>query len=146
MKKEITQGLNKYLADTAVLYIKWHNVHWNVVGRQFKSVHEYLETLYDAMAEVLDEVAELIKINNEVPLASMKDFLANTSVEELGSTEISVEKVLDIVEKDMEHMKKAAQDLREIADKDDAFDVVNMMEDHLVNYNKNIWFLKAMLK
>ncbi len=43
MKKNLFEKLNKYLADTAVMYIKLHNLHWNVYGLQFKAVHEYLE-------------------------------------------------------------------------------------------------------
>ena len=66
MKKNITNALNTYLADVSVLYFKWHNLHWNVVGPQFKAVHEYLETLYNNLADVLDEVAENLKINGEV--------------------------------------------------------------------------------
>ena len=58
MKKELVVKLNKYLADVAVSYIKMHNLHWNIVGSQFKAVHEYLETIYDSYADVLDEVAE----------------------------------------------------------------------------------------
>ena len=146
MKKEIVIALNKYLADTSVLYIKWHNLHWNVIGCQFKSVHEYLETLYDALADNLDEIAELIKINNEVPLASMKQYLELTSIQELDSVEITVKEALNLVIKDMEDLKKSAVDLRIIADKEDAFDVVGMLEDNISEYSKNIWCIKAMLK
>ena len=39
--------LNTYLANLAVLNIKIHNLHWNIVGSQFVSVHEYLESEYD---------------------------------------------------------------------------------------------------
>ncbi|MDI9476708.1 MAG: DNA starvation/stationary phase protection protein, partial [Bacillota bacterium] len=27
--------LQKYLSNTAVLIVKFHNVHWNVVGKNF---------------------------------------------------------------------------------------------------------------
>ena len=146
MKKEIVQEVNKYLANTGVLYIKWHNLHWNVVGRQFKSIHEYLETLYDALADILDDTAELLIINGEKPLGSMKEFLAVTSIEELDSVDVTVESVLSTLTKDMLQMKKSAEELRALADKDDIFDIVGMLEDHLTSYNKNIWFLKAMGK
>ena len=52
--------LNTYLANLAVINIKIHNLHWNIVGSQFVSVHEYLESEYDKAGERLDEVAELI--------------------------------------------------------------------------------------
>ena len=146
MKKELVVGLNKYLADTGVLYIKWHNLHWNVVGTQFKAVHEFIEGLYDALADVLDEAAEILKMHDETPLASMKDYLAVSTIEELPSVELAVSEVLAIVTKDMTDMKASAEALRVMADDEDVYDVVGMLEDHLGNYTKNLWFLKAMAK
>ena len=146
MKKELSQGLNVYLGDVAVLYIKWHNLHWNVVGSQFKSIHEYLETLYESMSDELDNIAELLKINDEQPAASMKEYLETTTVEELSSQEFTVEKVKEIVVNDMMLIKKSAENLRKLAEPEDAFDVANLMEDHIENYNKNLWFLKSMKK
>ena len=61
----LNNALNTYIANIGVGYIKLHNLHWNVVGSQFKAVHEYLESLYDAFADVLDETAELLKIAGE---------------------------------------------------------------------------------
>ena len=43
-------------------------------------------------------------------------------------------------------MKKHAESVRTLADEEDAYDVVALMEDHLTNYNKNLWFLRAMTK
>ena len=146
MKKELVVGLNKYLADTGVLYIKWHNLHWNVVGTQFKAVHEFIEGLYDALADVLDEAAEILKMHDETPLASMKDYLAVSTIEELPSVELAVSEVLAIVTKDMTDMKASAEALRVMADDEDVYDVVGMLEDHLGNYTKNLLFLKAMAK
>ncbi|MFI3226618.1 MAG: DNA starvation/stationary phase protection protein [Clostridia bacterium] len=146
MKQELHQDLNKYLADIAVLYIKFHNLHWNVVGKQFKNVHEYLETIYDGFADVLDEVAESIKMNGKMPVASMTEFLKITSVKELGDEEISVSDTLNIAKVDIASIKKIAESIRKTASDDDCYDVVSMMEGHLVNYNKTLWFLEAMTK
>ena len=146
MKKEIVNKINNYLADTSVLYIKLHNLHWNLVGLQFKSVHEYLESLYDNFAEVLDEVAELLKMHGEIPLASMKDYLATSKIEEIASKDIAIADVLAITLKDMQTMKATAETIRKEADEEDIFDVVGMLEDHISNYNKTIWFLQSMVK
>ena len=59
MDKELLSSINKYLANLAVEYFKLHNLHWNVVGINFKSTHEYLEVLYDGITKTLDEVAEV---------------------------------------------------------------------------------------
>lgn len=145
MNKELALKLNVYLANAGVLYVKLHNMHWNVVGSQFKAVHEYLETIYDGMADVIDEVAETLKMNGEMPLASMKEYLAVATIEELDSRARDVKTVLDTVLADLEAMKTQAEDIRRAADAEDRYDVVGLMEDELGNYNKTIWFLKATL-
>ena len=146
MNTNLVNAQNQYIADTAVLYIKWHNLHWNVVGKQFKAIHEYIETLYDAMADVLDESAEMLKIHGEVPVASMKDFLAITTIKELPSVQISSEDAISIVIEDIIKMKKTAQLVRGLANDEDLFSLVSLMEDHITNYNKNLWFLESMVK
>ena len=146
MKKELSVALNKYLANLGVEYIKLHNLHWNVVGLNFKAVHEYLEGIYDSMAEVLDEVAELIKMDGGYPLASLKEYLAVASIEELESRDYKILESLDILLKDLKALREEVLEIRSIADELDNVAFVNMAEDHLANYNKQIWFVESMLK
>ena len=40
MKKELVQQVNSYVANLGVVYIKTHNLHWNVFGLQFKANYE----------------------------------------------------------------------------------------------------------
>lgn len=146
MDKVLVEKVNSYIANIAVSYIKLHNLHWNVIGPDFKPVHEYLETLYDAMAEVLDESAELLKINGQVPLASMQDYLKVATVKELESKDYSTKEALAIVLADMQLLKAQASELRALANEQDQFDIANLAEDNLANYNKTIWFLSVMNK
>ncbi len=135
MKSEITIKLNEYLANVGVLYIKLHNMHWNVTGSQFKAVHEYLETLYDAMADVLDAVAEALKMNGEMPLASLKEYLAVATIRELESRELDVKAALGITLADMEALKAQAEDIRSAANDEDQYDIVCMMVYDLAYYS-----------
>ncbi len=146
MKKELAANLNRYLANIGVSYVKLHNLHWNVVGSDFKAVHEYLETLYDAFADVLDSVAELLKMNDVAPAASMKEYLALADIEELSSAEIKSSQALEIVLADMETLKAQAEAIRKEADAEDDYAVVGAMEGDLEEYSKTIWFLRSMLK
>ena len=126
----LNNALNTYIANIGVGYIKLHNLHWNVVGSQFKAVHEYLESLYDAFADVLDETAELLKIAGAQPVASLKGYLEIATIKELGNEAVDQKKALEI---------------RKAADAHDCFGVANLMEDHVTNYAKQIWFLRSML-
>ena len=62
-----SKKLNTYLANLAVWNVKLHNLHWNVVGKLFVSLHEYTESRYDAAFEAFDEVAEVLKMRGEMP-------------------------------------------------------------------------------
>ena len=50
--------LNTYLANLAVINIKIHNLHWNVVGSQFVAVHEFLNP------NMIRLVKDLMKLQN----------------------------------------------------------------------------------
>ena len=146
MKKELVLSMNRYLANLSVEYIKLHNLHWNVVGVNFKSIHEYLESLYDGLASSLDEVAELLKIHDEVPAASLKAHLELSDIKELDSVELHGKEVLEIVLDDFKKMRELALEIRNLADEEGLPAVVSAFEDDLAQYEKNIWFIKAMLK
>ena len=62
MNKNLVSKINGYIANIGVSFVKMHNLHWNIVGSQFKAVHEYLESVYDDYADILDEAAELLRM------------------------------------------------------------------------------------
>ena len=139
--------LNTYLANLAVLNIKIHNLHWNIVGSQFVSVHEYLESEYDKAGERLDEVAELIRISGESPVANLKEYLEISTIKEIEtSKEVSIKEALEIVLSDIKLQKELALEIRKESDETDNFPVANAMEDHIEDYNKQIWFVESSLK
>ena len=146
MKKELVKQVNHYVANLGVSYIKMHNLRWNVVGLQFKPTHEYLEEVYDEYADYLDEVAELLRMEGELPLASLKDYLAVASIKELETKEVSIEGALSTLLSDMKALREEARKLREAADEEGNFSLVAMMEDHIANFNKRIWFVEVMVK
>lgn len=140
----VTQ-MNQYLSNLAVLMVKLHNLHWNVVGPQFMPVHQFTESLYDDMFKKYDDVAELIKMKGSNPLVTMKDYLANATIEESAATQFSAKQVLTIVRDDLQKMKELATVIRNAADQRGDFEAVAEFEEHVSGYSKNLWFLKAML-
>lgn len=146
MTKNLIKETNNYLANIGVMYIKLHNLHWNVKGTQFKAVHEYLESIYDFFATTLDEVAEFIKMEDEFPLAKLTDYLEVATITELDNVDYSVKDTLEILLTDILKMKEEASSLRNYADKVDKFILTNMLEEHITEYTKIIWFVSSMLK
>lgn len=137
------KNLDKYLANLMVGNVFLHNLHWNVVGINFVGVHEYLEEMYDEFFEQYDEVAEYQKMKGIYPKASVKDYLELCDVNELESKDI---KACDAIKKALELIKQMKDLALEIAEEADDFELSNMMEDHISEYSKQIWFMESMLK
>ena len=140
------QQVNQYLADLSVWNVKLHNLHFNVTGPQFKSIHEYLESIYDEAFEYFDAVAEHVKMQGQFPLVNSAEYAKLTKIEELGQEDIPQAKVIDILLKDFKYMNDQAVAIRVAADEEGDFLLVSMMEDHVVYYVKQIWFIESMLK
>lgn len=137
--------MNHYLADLAVLNIKLHNLHWNVVGIHFKPLHVMTEELYDKLFESFDEVAEMLKIRGLRPAASMREYLELTCIEELPSDkDFTTKDVLNVLVSDLETLKKQAVEIRKLADEADDFNVVAYFEDQVEEIAKTLWFLDSM--
>lgn len=142
----MSKKLDVYLANLAVNYIKLHNLHWNVLGKTFKQAHEYLEEMYDATTESLDEVAEYQKMVGEYPKASLKDYLEIATIKELESKDISSDEAFKIALDDQKLMRKLATEIRNEADEKGEFTLVALMEDEVAAQTKIIWFIESTLK
>ncbi len=142
----MSKKLDIYLANLAVNYIKLHNLHWNVIGKTFKQVHEYLEELYDETTESLDEVAEYQKMVGVYPKASLEEYLKITTIKELESKDYSIEDALKIAVEDQKLMRDLATEIRNEADEKGEFILVALMEGEVEAQNKHIWFIESMLK
>ncbi|NLK44620.1 MAG: DNA starvation/stationary phase protection protein [Tissierellia bacterium] len=141
----IYEKMNEYLSNLAVLNVKLHNLHWNVVGLQFVQVHEFTESIYDDFFEKFDAVAELLKMKSEKPLVRMVDYLEKASIKEIDKDKFSTAEVLDILKEDLGKMRELATEIRNLADEAGDFVTVAEFEGHVEGYNKNLWFIEAML-
>jgi starvation-inducible DNA-binding protein len=74
--------LNTLLADEYVLYTKTRNYHWNVTGPQFNDLHRFFERQYEALSEVVDEVAERARTLGAPAHATLREFSEATRLSE----------------------------------------------------------------
>lgn len=138
--------LNIFLSDLAVMNIKIHNLHWNVTGSEFIIIHKLTEKLYKMLQEQFDAVAEVMKMQNETPLATMSAYLENATVEEIESRNYTTYEVLEELDGDCQILISLAKQIRDEADKKDNFLVANLFEEYLAIYAKKSWMIRAMLQ
>lgn len=142
---KLVKEFNQYLANLGVMIFKLHNIHWNVEGAQFVSVHEFTESVYDELFAYFDAVAEHMKMYSCDPDVKASDYLKNATIQELDSKKFTVKESLEVVKADLELLSKEATDLRNACDAEGWFSAVSLFEDHVAYYNKQLWFIRAML-
>lgn len=141
----LERDFNNYIANLGVMIFKLHNIHWNVEGPQFVAVHEFTESLYDEIFEYYDAVAEHLKIYSVSPDVKMSDYIKNASIKEIDAKKFEIKEALGIVKEDLEELRKQATGLRNACDNEGWFSGVTMFEDQVNYYNKQIWFIRALL-
>lgn len=74
--------LNRHVSDFYLLNIKTKKYHWDVVGPQFRTLHELWEEHYDALSENIDATAERVRTLGGYPVGTAKGFLELGSLKE----------------------------------------------------------------
>lgn len=78
--------LNQDLADAYLLLVKTKKFHWDVVGPQFRSLHQLWEEHYQALTLTIDKVAERVRALGGYPVGTMEGFLKIASLKEEAGT------------------------------------------------------------
>lgn len=144
MSKELLDELNVQVSTWSVFYTKLHNYHWYVKGPQFFTLHAKFEELYNEATLHMDEIAERMLTLGGQPLATLKDHLENSVVEEASGNESAnamVKQVTEDFDKIMDSLKKG-MDLAAKEEDDMTEDLLNSIYQSI---EKHQWMLNAFL-
>jgi starvation-inducible DNA-binding protein len=78
----VVRILTALLADEYLLYTKTRNYHWNVVGSQFNDLHKFFEAQYEALDDIVDEVAERSRTLGGHAVGTLAEFSGHTRLKE----------------------------------------------------------------
>ncbi len=142
----VANMLNRLLADENVLYIKVRNAHWNVEGPDFHAQHLFFETIYDELAELIDEVAERVRAIGHYAIGTMKEFLEVTQLTEMKYNKNDSQGFIKELLNDFESLIiTLREDIKLAEDHEDAGTedfLVGILEKH----EKTAWMLRAHVK
>lgn len=144
MKNELTQSVNKQIANWTVLYIKLHNYHWYVTGQEFFTLHAKFEELYNEAALHIDELAERLLAMGDKPVATMSGALEIASVKEASGNESATDMVASIVDdySTMIQELKKGMELAEEVNDETTSDLLLSIHSGL---EKHVWMLNSFL-
>lgn len=81
-RSAVVKILNTLLADEYLLYTKTRNYHWNVVGPQFNDLHKFFEGQYEALDDIVDDVAERARALGGPALGTLTEFTQQARLKE----------------------------------------------------------------
>lgn len=141
--EEVAKSLNSYLADLNLLYVKIHNLHWNIEGSTFFQLHSVFEEYYEATAKTLDAVAERMLILGHRPAASMKEYLNLSTLKELESKGLSAQESLDILEADFLNILNQSRTILSSAEDAEDQGTADLMAGFIREYETALWMIKS---
>jgi len=142
-KTTLEQVLNQQVANLNVLYVKLHNYHWYVRGEKFFTLHVKFEEIYNDVTLKMDEVAERLLTIKGSPVATMKEFLDITTIQEADGKEDASKMVQNLIE----DLATVAEELEE------GIDLAENAHDHVTgdilitikgDFEKHMWMLRSL--
>lgn len=137
-------SLEKTLANSYLLKLKLQNYHWNVVGANFKLLHELFGGQYEEVSGAIDEIAERLRALGSKVEATFKHFQKLSKIKDGDKNLNSVAMIKDligsheIIVEDLKSGTRAAQ-----AEGDEA--TADLFIGRTQAHEKAIWMLVSSL-
>ena len=96
---------------------------------------------HDYINEAIDEVAENLLMMGGKPLASLKDFLANASIEEAEMKEIKSKEIYKVVLADFRILLEEVKEIKVSADEENNYLISALMDEYIKQFSKSIWMI-----
>ncbi len=133
----VAKKLYKFLADSYTTLLATQNLHWNVEGKDFYSVHKLTEQLYNEQFLANDEIAERLRTIGQKVDGTAAGFAAATSIKPKATP------TLDGLIAIQEEAANSAQELLDTAEKAEDAATADLATTRLEVHQKNVWLLKS---
>ena len=138
---ELRDALQRALVDVTALSLIGKQVHWNVVGQGFRSVHLNLDVVVDIARTASDDIAERMRALNAVP-DGRPDAVAASSLPAAPAALVGVSDAADYTVSAINAVVTTMRDIHKVVDETDAMSS-GIIEDIVLKLEKQAWFLAS---
>jgi starvation-inducible DNA-binding protein len=139
--------LNTLLADEYLLYTKTRNYHWNVTGLQFNDLHKFFETQYEALDDIVDEVAERARSLGGRAAGTLEEFRKTARLGEDPGKVPAARDMLAALLADHESLARTLRtDVDTVTDKHRDTGTADFLTGLLEQHEKMAWMLRSFLE
>lgn len=151
LSEEQRQGvvdlLNKDLSDSYLLVIKTKKYHWDVIGPQFRTLHELWEEHYEAISMNIDAIAERIRQLGGYPIGTAKGFLENATLsEDAGNLPTAEEMVAQLVSDHEQVIRNLRDHIDQSGDKFHDEGTADFLTGLMEQHEEMAWMLRSFLE
>lgn len=143
--EQLIEDMKRLLATTFSFYLKAHNFHWNVEGKNFLDLHAFFGTVYEQVHGDVDAIAEETRALGSYVPGSYSRFSELSSI----SDETSIPEAFAMVSKlvndnaTLMAMQRRAYESAEAAGE---IGLSNFLQDLLDKHKKMQWMLTSLTK
>ena len=138
----LSDNLQRVLTDLIALELVGKQIHWNVVGPNFRDIHLNLDDVVDIAREGSDEVAERMRAINAVPDGRPATVAADATVPSLPKDEITVSEGVAYVVSAIEAVVSTLRGVHDAVDDEDPASA-GILEDLTGKLEQQAWFLSS---
>lgn len=145
VRKQVSQKLSIILGNQFLLYIKTLKFHWNIEGSDFRPMHAFLEEQYEALLQVVDDVAERIRTLGYMAPGTAQEFIQSSEIQESPGKNPTQKGMIEELLHDHEILIRIIRKEIEVTAKLDDMGTNNFLTDVMERHEKMAWMLRAFL-
>lgn len=141
----VAETLQRNLATTICLYLKFKKYHWDIRGRYFRDLHPAYDEFIEMFFPAIDEQAERLVALGGSPVAAPSDLERYSAVQVPTETvRDAYTQVQDLVS-DLTRVSKGFRDDSLTADENDDPATADLYNGYAATMDKIRWMLQAMM-
>lgn len=146
-RQGVTELLNHDLADAYLLLIKTKKYHWDVVGPQFRSLHQLWEEHYEALTVNIDKIAERVRTLGGYPLGTAEGFLKYASIKEhIGDLPLATEMVARLVDDHEQIIRNLREHIDHCDEKYNDQGTADFLTGLMEQHEEMAWMLRSFIE
>lgn len=151
LSEEQRQGvidlLNADLADAYLLLIKTKKYHWDVVGPQFRSLHELWEEHYEALTVSIDAIAERTRALGGYPVGTARGFLELATINEHeGDIPVATQMVANLADNHEQVIRNLRQHVDQCSEKFHDEGTADFLTGLMEQHEEMAWMLRSFIE
>lgn len=140
---DLVQSLKKNLGNALVFSFQAQSFHWNVSGMLFHELHKFFGEIYETAYNMIDPLAEYIRIENILAPCCLADAYKDKSMNEITHVPGTAQEMIMYLYNMSIEMKTSLEELMALAEKEKRYGLADWVSGQIDILAKQQWMLRS---